>query len=380
MIPASVSDYRLIARKRLPRQLFDYIDGGSYEETTMADNINAFDRYKLRQRVLTDVSNIQMGCELFDEQLSLPVGLSPVGLAGSFGRRGEVQAMKACESVGVPFCLSTVSICSMEEVAKQACKSFWYQLYMIRERQVVSNLLNRAKAVGCKTLVMTVDLPFPGARYRDTRNGLSGNQSIPTRIKRLLDILSHPRWVLDVALKGSPLTFGNLVDEVEQANSLDEFQGWISDQFDPTVTWEDLAWVRDHWDGKLILKGVMDAEDAYQGMIVGIDGLIVSNHGGRQLDSVPASLDALPSILAAAGDKIPVIVDGGIRSGLDVLKAKALGASACMLGRPWAYALAAGGQQAIEHMLEIIKDELRIGMALTGKSKLDDVSKDIFVD
>lgn len=379
LVPASVNDFRILARKRLPRQLFDYIDGGSYQEQTLTDNSKAFERLKLRQRVLVDVSDIQFECQLLKQSLSMPLVLAPVGLAGSFRQRGELQAVRAAENAGIPFCLSTVSICSMEEVAAVASKSFWYQLYMMRDRQIVSNLIERAKAVGCDTLVMTVDLPFPGARYRDSRNGLSGNQSLAVRLRRLADLLSHSQWLLDVAFRGKPLVFGNLVDEVPQAKSMTDLQAWISNQFDPTVSWDDLAWVRDNWPGKLIIKGLMDPEDASQALITGVDALVVSNHGGRQLDSVPATIDALPAVLEEVSGKIPVLVDGGIRSGLDLMKAVAMGASGALVGRPWAFALAAGGQSGVEQMLGIIKDELRIAMALTGRQRLADLSRDIFV-
>jgi L-lactate dehydrogenase (cytochrome) len=308
----------------------------------------------------------------------MPCILAPVGLAGAFGRRGETQVVRAAEAMGVPFCLSTVSICSMEEVAAVASKAFWYQLYMIRDRQVVTHLIQRARAVGVDTLMMTVDLPFPGARYRDTRNALSGARGLKANLIRAMDFARHPSWVYDVAIKGKPLVFGNLVDEVKQANSMADLAAWISEQFDPTVTWDDLTWVRDQWQGKLIIKGIMDSEDAEHAIKLGVDGIVVSNHGGRQLDSVPATIDALGGILDTVNGRIPVLVDGGIRSGLDVLKAVGVGAQATMIGRPWAYALAAGGQQAVEHMLSIIKDELRIGMALTGHTSMTEVDQSIF--
>jgi len=377
-IAASISDYRLLAKKRLPRQLFDYIDGGSYQEQTLAENSNAFDELKLRQKVLRDVSNIDLSSSLLGTKASMPMAMAPVGLAGSFAHRGEVQALKSAEQANIPFCLSTVSICSMEEIANQASASFWYQLYMIRDRNVVKNLINRAKAVGCDTLIFTVDLPFPGARYRDSRNGLSGSNSLATKFSRLFDFVSHPKWLWDVGITGKPLVFGNLVDEVPNAKSMDDLQGWLISQFDPTTSWEDLAWVREQWSGKLIVKGIMDPEDAQQAVKVGVDGIIVSNHGGRQLDSVPASLAALPDIIQIVNGACNVLLDGGIRSGLDVVKAMGMGADGTLIGRPWVYGLGARGEQGVTDVLEIMRDEMRIGMALTGHTNFDSISQDIF--
>ena len=377
-IPASVSDYRTMARQRLPRQLFDYIDGGSYAEWTLAENTNAFERLTLRQRVLKDVSDIQFNKNILGQEFKLPIALAPVGLAGSFANRGEVQAVKVANDLGIPFCLSTVSICAMEEVADAATQPFWYQLYMLRDKQVTANLLKRAKAVGCETLILTVDLPFPGARYRDTRNGLSGKQNLTTKLKRIVDFVSHPRWLWDVAITGKPLVFGNLVQEVANAKSLDDIQGWISEQFDPTITWQDLKWVRDQWPGKLILKGIMDTDDAKLAVAHHVDAIIVSNHGGRQLDSVPATLNAIADIKAVAGDNCEVLVDSGIRSGLDVVKAMAMGADFTLIGRPWVYALAANGGEGLKHMLELMQDEMRIAMALTGHSRIADLGQHIF--
>ena len=378
MIPASVSDYRELAKKRLPRQLFDYIDGGSYAEWTMTENTNAYERLTLRQRVLNDVSDIQFDKSILGQDYKLPIALAPVGLAGCFAHRGEVQAVKVANELGIPFCLSTVSICAMEEVADAATQAFWYQLYMVKDRQVVSNLIKRAKAVGCDALILTVDLPFPGARYRDTRNGLSGAQGLSVKLKRLVDFVSHPRWLWDVGITGKPLVFGNLVQEVAQAKSMTDLQGWISEQFDPTVSWEDLMWVRDQWQGKLILKGVMDAEDARQAVSHGIDAIIISNHGGRQLDSVPATLHSIEDIKAAAGQQCEIMVDGGIRSGLDIVKAMAMGADFTLIGRPWAYAIGAKGETGLRHMLALMQDEMRIAMALTGHNKLSELGQHIF--
>ena len=261
----------------------------------------------------------------------------------------------------------------MEEIAKHASKPFWYQLYMIRDRAIATNLIKRANAVGCDTLILTVDLPFPGARYRDVRNGLFGDASTWSKLKRIYDLVSHPSWLMDVGIKGRPIVFGNLVDELPMAKSMQHLQEWISNQFDPSVDWQDLAWVRDQWPGKLIVKGVMIPEDAAKAAQYGVDGIIVSNHGGRQLDSVPATINAVESVVKAAGDKVDVMLDSGIRSGLDMLKAKALGVSGTLIGRAWVYALAAQGEAGVDQLLSTLKEELRIGMALTGNVRTEDI-------
>ena len=379
MLTLPANDYRELARKRLPKQLFDYIDGGSYEEQTLRANTRSFSDIELRQKVLVDVSDIQFKAELMDKTYGLPLALAPVGLAGSFARRGELQAVSAAEKHAIPFCLSTVSICSMEEVAQHASRPFWYQLYMIRDRKIVANLINRAKEVGCDTLILTVDLPFPGARYRDVRNGLYGDNSLRSRFKRLIDLISHPSWLYDVGIKGQPIVFGNLIKELEMAKSMQYLQEWISQQFDPTVTWEDLAWVRDQWQGKLVIKGIMAPQDAEQATQYGVDCVVVSNHGGRQLDSVPATIKALQDVVSATGQNTTVMVDGGIRSGLDILKAKALGADGCLIGRAWVYALAAAGESGVDSLLTTMTEELRIGMALTGNTRLNQVNQDSLI-
>lgn len=379
MLSIPAKDYRKLAKQRLPKQLFDYIDGGSYDEQSLAENVNAFSRLELRQKVLMDVSNIDFTTELLGTDYDLPLALAPVGVAGSFARRGEVQAVRAADKHNVPFCLSTVSICSMEEIADHATKPFWYQLYMIRDRAIVSNLIKRAKAVGCETLILTVDLPFPGARYRDVRNGLFGDASHWSKIKRIYDLISHPRWLYDVGIKGRPVVFGNLVQELPMAKSMEHLQEWISTQFDPSVDWDDLKWVRDQWHGKLVVKGIMIPEDAKKASEYGADGIIVSNHGGRQLDSVPATINAVDAIVSAAGDKTQVMMDSGVRSGLDMLKAKALGANGCLIGRAWVYALAAHGERGVDQLLSTLKEELRIGMALTGNLKTESINKDSLI-
>jgi L-lactate dehydrogenase (cytochrome) len=281
LVPASVADYRELAPKKLPRQLFDYIDGGAYRETTMRANVDDLRKVKLRQRILRDVSDIDLSVELLGERLSLPLVLGPVGLVGMFARRGEVQAAKAAEQEGVRFCESTVSICSIEEVKEATNASFWFQLYVMRDRTYAADLMERARNAGCSVLVLTVDLAVVGARYRDTRNGMTEPISSSKRLVRAWDILSHPGWVLNVGMRGKPLTFGNLEAAVPGARSPAEFKDWVDSQFDPSVTWDDLAWVRQHWPGKLVLKGILDPADAKEAAEVGADAIIVSNHGGH---------------------------------------------------------------------------------------------------
>ena len=378
--PASTADFRLLAQKRLPRQLFDYIDGGSYQEVTLKNNLLAFSSIKLRQRILRNVSDISLTSQLLGEDLAMPIVLAPIGLAGCYARRGEQQAQQAAEKANIPFCLSTVGICSIEELQQKAAESFWFQLYVIRDRSYALELLARAKKAGCKTLVLTVDLPILAERYRDIRNGLSASNPSTRfmgKFKRSIDIVSHPRWLWDVAIKGKPLTFGNLLTAVPDANSLDDFKGWVDSQFDPSMTWTDLAWIRDNWSGNLVIKGILDADDAKEAVKLGADAIVVSNHGGRQLDSASATLAVLPDIVKVVDKQCEIIIDGGIRSGLDVIKAIALGADACMLGRAWAYALAANGQQGVSQLLEIFQNEMQVAMALTGVTKIEELSKEI---
>lgn len=370
-------DYRELARAKLPRQLFDYIDGGAYTESTMRANVSDLRSIHLRQRILRDVSDIDLGAEVLGEKLSLPVVLGPVGLVGMFARRGEVLAAKAAEQEGIRFCESTVSICSIEEVKAATNVPFWFQLYVMRDRGYAEDLIGRAKDAGCSVLVLTVDLAVVGARYRDTRNGMMDTISLGKKIRRGWDILSHLGWVTDVAMRGKPLTFGNLESAVPTAQSPAGFKDWIDGQFDPSVTWDDLAWVRKHWPGKVILKGILDVADARRAVDVGADGIVVSNHGGRQLDDVRSTAAALPPIAEAVGDRLEVLVDGGVRSGLDVVKMLSLGAKACLLGRAWTYAVAGGGQEGVAHAIRIIREEMQVAMALTGKQRLSELGPDV---
>ena len=370
---ATVLDYRELARRKLPRQLFDYIDGGAYEEATMRANLADLERVLLRQIVMRDVSIRTQSTEVLGQQLAMPVILAPVGLAGMYARRAEVQAARAAEAAGVPFIESTVSICSVEEVAEATSRPPWFQLYVMRDRSYAEDLMSRAHAVGAPVLVLTIDLAVVGARHRDTRNAVVGAASSWAKLRRGLDLVSHPRWISDVALGGKPLTFGNLAKAVPGASSPAGFKDWVDAQFDPSVTWEDIAWVRGQWPGRLVVKGVLDPEDARRAADVGVDGVVVSNHGGRQLDSVPSSARALPDVAEAIGDQVEVLVDGGVRTGLDVVKMLALGARAVLVGRAWAWSVAAGGEAAVRHMLDGLRADIDVALALTGRTSVTDL-------
>lgn len=377
LVPASAEDFRRLAEKKLPRQFFDYIDGGSYQEKTAQANLDAFAAMSLRQRVLRDVEHVNTACSLFGEDLQMPLILAPVGLAGCFARRGERQALKASSDHGIPFCLSTVGICSIEELAAQGGRPFWFQLYVIRDRNYARKLMQRAKRAGCKTLVFTVDLAVVGERYRDTRNGLNGGYGHWGAIKRAIDLVSHPGWLWDVPLRGKPLTFGNLAEAVPGARSPTDFRHWVDQQFDPSVTWDDMAWIREQWDGQLVIKGILDAEDAEQAVQLGADGIVVSNHGGRQLDGASATLSSLPAIAEQVNKRCKVLLDGGIRSGADMVKALSLGADACLIGRAWAFALAARGEQGVSALLTAMQQQMRVTMALTGCNSVQEINPDL---
>jgi len=375
LAPATVLDYRDLARRKLPRQLFDYIDGGAYEEATMRANVRDLEEVLLRQVVMHDVSVRDQAVEALGQRLALPVILAPVGLGGMFARRAEVQAARAAERVGVPFIESTVSICSIEEVAGATLVPPWFQLYVMRDRGYAEKLMARAQAVGAPVLVLTVDLAVVGARHRDTRNALVGSPPLWGQVLRGVDLVSHPRWIRDVPVAGKPLTFGNLEDAVPGGRTPRAFKEWVDAQFDPSVTWEDISWVRRNWSGRLVVKGVLDAEDARRAVDAGVDGVIVSNHGGRQLDSVPSTTRALPDVVDAVGGQVEVLVDGGVRTGLDVVKLVALGASAVLVGRAWAWAVAARGEAGVQHMLEVIKADLDVALALTGQTSIAGVDR-----
>ncbi|MFD1189544.1 MULTISPECIES: L-lactate dehydrogenase [Phenylobacterium] len=365
MQPVSVSDYREGARRRLPPMFFEYIDGGSYAEVTLKRNVEDLEAIALRQLVMRDMTRISTEVQTLGQTLSMPLGLAPVGMAGMYGRRGETQAARAAASAGVPFCLSTVGVCSVEEVAATGTAP-WFQLYMLKDRGYMRELLGRAKAAGCPVLVFTVDLPLPGARYRDVRSGFSGATGLSGLLNTGWQGATHLDWFWDVFVNGKPHTLGNVQSAVTEGRRVNDFLGWIARNFDRSVTWKDLDFVREIWDGPIVIKGVLDPVDAREAVKAGAQGLVVSNHGGRQLDGVKSSISALPRIVDAVGGDLEVFMDGGVRSGLDVLKALALGAKACFIGRPWAYALGAGGEKMIAKMLGTLRSELVTAMILTG--------------
>ena len=377
MKAASILDYRELARRRLPRFLFEYIDGGSYAEVTLRRNVSDLEQIALRQRVLRDVSTIDLATTLFGQTMAMPVALGPIGLAGLSARRGEVQAARAAEAAGIPFCLSTMSACPLPEVARGVTKPFWFQLYMIRDRGFMTDLLAQAQATGCSALVFTVDLPVPGSRYRDVRSGLSGAPGLTGALRRFGQGASRPAWAWDVGLLGRPHSLGNVAPVLKGSTGLEDFFAWLRANFDPALTLKDLEWVRANWSGPLIIKGILDADDARSIAALGADGLVVSNHGGRQLDGALSSARALPQIAEAVGDRLTVLADGGVRSGLDVVRMLALGAKGVLLGRAWAYALGGGGQAGVAHMLRLIEAEMRVAMALTGVTSVAAIDRSL---
>ena len=375
MTIASIPDFREAARRRLPHFLFEYIDGGSYGEVTLRRNITDLESIALRQRVLRNVARIDTTTRLFGQDLALPVVLAPVGLAGMTARRGEVQAVRAAQAAGVGFTLSTVGLCSVEEVAAGAERPFWFQLYMIRDRGFMRDMLARVRAAGCTALVFTVDLPVAGSRYRDVRSGLSGSGGMMRDLRRMAQIAARPGWAWDVGVNGRPHILGNVAAAVAENSGLADYLGWIGRNFDPGIGWDDLAAIRSQWDGPLILKGILDPDDARRAADMGADGIVVSNHGGRQLDGVLSTARALPGIADAVGDRLTVLVDGGVRSGLDVARMLALGARGVMLGRAWAVALAAGGEAGVAKRLKLLAAELRVAMALGGMTRIDQIDR-----
>ena len=366
MKAASVHDYRRLARKRIPHFLFEYLDGGSYAEITKERNRADLDSLALRQRVLRDVSDIDTAATLFGRDYRMPVALAPVGLAGMYARRGELQAVRAAEAAGVPFALSTVGVCPIGEVAQAATSPFWFQLYMIRDREFMRDMLALAREAECSALIFTVDMPVPGSRYRDYRSGLAGESWLTGNVRRVAQAVLRPRWAWDVGLFGRPHQLGNVAPVLGKKSGLEDFMAWMQKNFDPSVSWHDLGFVRENWEGPIIIKGILDPGDAREAAAAEVDGIVVSNHGGRQLDGVVSTSAALPRIKDAVGDRLVILADGGVYSGLDVVRMLALGANGVLIGRSWVYALAARGQAGVEHVLELMHKEMLVAMALTG--------------
>ncbi|MCW4462748.1 FMN-dependent L-lactate dehydrogenase LldD [Sphingomonas sp. BT-65] len=376
MIISSANDFREAARRRLPRFLFDYADGGAYAEETLRRNVSDLASIALRQRVLKDVASIDLKTSWFGREVALPVALGPVGISGMYARRGELQAARAARAAGIPACLSTVSICSIEEVA-QAADPFWFQLYVLRDRAFMKDLIARAKAAGAAALVFTVDMPVPGARYRDAHSGMSGPNAA---VRRVLQAMGKPGWSWDVGLWGRPHMLGNLLPVLGKDSGLNDYMGWLGANFDPSIQWKDLEWIREAWDGPLIIKGILDPEDAREAAAIGANGIVVSNHGGRQLDGVLSSARALPAIADAVGDRLTVLADSGVRNGLDVVRMLALGAQGVLLGRAWVYALAAQGEAGVAKLLELIAKEMTVAMTLTGVNRIEAIDRSILAE
>ena len=376
MIISASTDYRAAAQRKLPPFLFHYIDGGAYAEHTLRRNVDDLAGIELRQRVLRDMSSLNLQSQVLGETLSLPVALAPVGLTGMYARRGEVQAAQAAANKGIPFTLSTVSVCPIEEVAPAISRPMWFQLYVLKDRGFMKNALERAKAAGVTTLVFTVDMPVPGARYRDAHSGMSGPHAA---LRRVLQAMTHPAWALDVGLLGKPHDLGNISTYRGYPTGLADYLGWLGDNFDPSISWKDLEWIREFWDGPMVIKGILDPEDAKDAVRFGADGIIVSNHGGRQLDGVLSSARAMPAIADAVKGQLTLLADSGIRTGLDVVRMLALGADCVMLGRAFVYALAAAGGAGVSNLLELIEKEMRVAMVLTGAKSIAEINSELLI-
>lgn len=372
-----VEDLRCLAKKRVPKMFYDYVDGGSWSESTYRANEAALERIRFRQRVGVNIETRNLTTALMGQRVSMPIALGPIGMCGMQQADGEILAARAAESSGVPFCLSTMSICSIEDVADSTTEPFWFQLYLMRDRQFVMRLIERARDARCSALVVTLDLQIIGNRYKDARNGLAAPPRMTLRT--LCSLATRPHWCLSM-LRTSRRSFGNIVGHVAGVSDMRSLSEWINSQFDPTMTWEDVVWIRQLWKGPLILKGIMTREDAQRAIDVGADGIVVSNHGGRQLDGAPATIEVLPHIVESVGDRIEVLFDGGVRSGQDVLRAVALGARGVLLGRAYVYGLAAMGQAGVSHCLGIIEQELGLTMGFCGRTDIETVGRDILHD
>ncbi|MBV8657679.1 MAG: FMN-dependent L-lactate dehydrogenase LldD [Burkholderiales bacterium] len=374
MIISSAYDYREAARRKLPRFLFDYIDGGANAEHTLGANRSDLASVCLRQRILRNVEDVSLATSLFGQRQAMPVILSPVGLTGMYARRGEVQAARAAATMGVPFCLSTVSVCPIEEVVAASTQPIWFQLYVLKDRGFMRNVLERAQAAGVTNLVFTVDMPTPGSRYRDAHSGMSGPYAAT---RRILQAVTRPDWAVKVGLLGRPHDLGNISAYLGKPTKLEDYIGWLAKNFDPSISWHDLEWIRTFWKGPMIIKGILDPQDARDAVSFGADGIVVSNHGGRQLDGVPSTARALPAIADAVGSDLTVLADSGVRSGLDVVRMLALGARGVLLGRAPIYALAADGQRGVENLLDIFAKEMRVAMTLTGVTSIDKIDASV---
>lgn len=375
LAPASVEDFRRLAERRLPRFLFDYLDGGAYAEVTLSRNVRDLEKIALHQRILRDVSARSTATRLFGTELTFPLALSPVGLSGMMARRGEAAARKVAGTYGLPYCLSTLSVCSVEETAAAGSGPLWFQLYMIRDRGACSDLIRRAKEAGVSVLVLTVDLPVVGTRYRDVRNTMSGGGGLWARLRKgLISYALHPGWVMDVGLGGTPHVLGNIAPYVKTATTPADFSAWANASIDPSISWDDLDWIRSQWSGPLVIKGILSPLDAVEAVKRGADGIIVSNHGGRQLDGVASSISMLPRVADKVAGQTTLIMDGGVRSGQDILKVLALGGQAAMIGRPWVYALAGAGEAGLLNQLKALHGEFSVSMALTGVTAVDQIS------
>lgn len=372
-----IEDFRRLAERRVPRMFYDYADSGSWTEQTYRSNDSDFQKLHFRQRVAVDIEKRNLRTTMIGHDVAMPVALAPTGLTGMQWADGEILAARAAEKFGVPFTLSTMSVCSIEDIAAHTTQPFWFQLYVMRDRDFIARLIDRAKAARCSALVVTLDLQVLGQRHKDIRNGLSTPPK-PT-IKNLLNLATKPRWCLNM-LKTQRRTFGNIVGHAKGVGDLSSLSSWTAEQFDPSLSWEDLEWIKKRWDGKTILKGIMDPADIPMAIDSGADALIVSNHGGRQLDGAPSSISALPGIVHAAGDKIEVWMDGGIRSGQDILRARALGARGTMIGRSFLYALGAMGEEGVSRCLQLLANELDISMGFCGRTDINEVDRSILLN
>jgi L-lactate dehydrogenase (cytochrome) len=375
-VVTSIEDLRILAKRRVPRMFYDYADSGSWTEGTYRANTTDFAKIKLRQRVAVDMRNRTLATEMIGQPVSMPVALAPTGLTGMQHADGEILAARAANKAGIPFTLSTMSICSLEDIAEATGQPFWFQLYVMRDREFAANLIDRAKKAGCSALVLTLDLQILGQRHKDIKNGLSAPPK-PT-VKNLINLATKLRWCMGM-LGTKRRTFGNIVGHAKGVDDMSSLSSWTSEQFDPALNWDDVKWIKDRWGGKLILKGILDAEDAELALGSGADAIIVSNHGGRQLDGAMSSIEALPGIVQAVGSKIELHMDGGIRSGQDVIKAIALGAKGTYIGRAFLYGLGANGEEGVTAAIEIIRKELDITMALCGLRDIRTVDGNILV-